>query len=576
MEDKGSTTKNQESTYDWIIPLLLGLGLITFIAAYFVLSPKKIQGQPSMKVMISGDLPVSIAELSKFVKVVPETDEEKSDGAKDTIVLTPSNPRDVRFIAKDDLIELRNPKQFPLSAPILLGKQVEVSALYSKDLVDKIATLEIPGSIDSLTVPKKNWSIDCSSPECRGLDEDATLKFRSVKVEASVQRPVGIQPIRQRSMVLLNRWVTAGEDVQIEIPIPDLNQKNSKLAVGFWSVVSNQQMENGAFRADITGIEPKQTGTGIYIVKAHVPRLGQILGEDNHWFSPFPEPVKLTVSLDTGDGQIVTETFNLKYSRRVGGVLVGAYFVCFILWIIMVCTRNSNPFEKKGATGDEEGAAGDKKDDSKKQDTRFQKWEETYKSNTLKRFFLSPLDISLTPFGTFSISVTQAIFWTFIVAFSVVYVFILKSSFITITEQILLLLGISGGTALAARINSSSRDMIPKEIKIDFKEGDIPRLKDLISIRNRPNLFKFQMLVFTLITGAIVLAKLINAGNFPEIPGTLITLMGLSNTLYLGNEVAVEPVQGLRDLIKKYKAEEDPDEKKKIEKEIQDLVLERI
>jgi hypothetical protein len=94
----------------------------------------------------------------------------------------------------------------------------------------------------------------------------------------------------------------------------------------------------------------------------------------------------------------------------------------------------------------------------------------------------------------------------------------------------------------------------------------------MISIAGRLNIYKFQMLVFTIITGGIVLVELIKASNFPEIPNTLITLMGLSNTLYMGNEITVEPIQGLREKVKAYKDEADPKKKKEIGEEIKGML----
>ena len=93
-----------------------------------------------------------------------------------------------------------------------------------------------------------------------------------------------------------------------------------------------------------------------------------------------------------------------------------------------------------------------------------------------------------------------------------------------------------------------------------------------MSIAGKLNIYKFQMLVFTLITGGLVLAELIKACNFPEIPSTLIMLMGLSNTLYLGNEVTVEPIEGLREKVKAYKEEVDAQKKESLGEEITDML----
>lgn len=270
------------------------------------------------------------------------------------------------------------------------------------------------------------------------------------------------------------------------------------------------------------------------------------------WYCPYPPTVKMTVTTRMDDSQIVSETFDLRVTRRGWGVAAGLLFLLVVLLTIMYVTRNYNPFDENTK--------------------RYQKWKDAYKSGWLKRFFFSPLDIAVTPFGTYSISVAQALFWTFIVAFSCVYVYMLKAAFIVIPDQILILLGITGGTALATRINSMSKDVVPKELMKDIDRQDIPRLRDMMSIAGKLNIYKFQMLVFTLITGGIVLVELIKACNFPEIPNTLIVLMGLSNTLYLGNEVTVEPIEGLREKVKAYKEEVDQQKKKTIGEEIKRML----
>jgi len=99
------------------------------------------------------------------------------------------------------------------------------------------------------------------------------------------------------------------------------------------------------------------------------------------------------------------------------------------------------------------------------------------------------------------------------------------------------------------------------------KEGRIPRLRDMVSIGGRLNIYKFQMVVFTAITGAIVLSELLRSFNFPEIPDSLIVLMGLSNTLYLGNEVSLDPMKKVREAVDAFEKAENPTEKEKDELE---------
>lgn len=155
-----------------------------------------------------------------------------------------------------------------------------------------------------------------------------------------------------------------------------------------------------------------------------------------------------------------------------------------------------------------------------------------------KRFFLFPLRFTITPIGTYSISLTQILLWTYVTIFGIVYVYWLTGVFLEITPQLLGLLGIGGGTALGAKINALSRtEAIPSKY-LDLVRRR-PELRNLICVGNELSIFKFQILVFTLLTAYLALVEIIQTHAFPVMPENLITLMGLSSVVYLGNEVAL-------------------------------------
>jgi len=179
-------------------------------------------------------------------------------------------------------------------------------------------------------------------------------------------------------------------------------------------------------------------------------------------------------------------------------------------------------------------------------------WENTSK---LKRVLLYPLNFAVTPLGSYSISLMQILFWTFITIFGLVYVHRISEEFLVITPQVLMLLGIGGGTALGAKMNARSNVLdIPSYYLKFVTKKRIPKLKDIISIGGQPNIFKFQMLAFTLITGCYVVVDIIKNYAFPEIPENMITMMGISSLIYLGNEVTIKSVW---DQIKEQKKEID-------------------
>jgi hypothetical protein len=444
------------------------------------------------------------------------------------------------------------PVRATLCAPIYLEKQVEITRVLGVDLADKKGIIRIPK--DGLGIAVEEDGTIANLEHNRQILDDVVVLIFQQEVVAYAKRIIGMKPVRRRSFELLDRWVSAGEEVRIRVPMPNIDKKTSQLAVGFWTDHPDSALEEEAYLANVTGIEPEKVGGSTYIVKARIPNLSELMHVEPAWYCPYPPEVKVTVTTKLDENQIISETFDLRMSRRGWGVTAGLLFLFIVLLIIMYVTRDFNPF-KKGTR-------------------RYEKWKYMYKSNRIKRFFFSPLDIAITPFGTYSISVAQALFWTFIVAFSCVYVYMLKAAFIMIPSQILILLGITGGTALASRINAITRDVIPKELMKDIQRANIPRLRDMISIAGQINIYKFQMMVFTLTTGIIVLVELIKACNFPEIPNTLIMLMGLSNTLYLGNEVTIEPMEGLREKVKAYKEEKNELKRKALGEEIKRMLSE--
>lgn len=173
-------------------------------------------------------------------------------------------------------------------------------------------------------------------------------------------------------------------------------------------------------------------------------------------------------------------------------------------------------------------------------DISKKEWE---KIPSLKRFFLYPLNFAITPIGTYSISLTQILIWTYITIFGLVYVYWLTGSFLEITPQVLMLLGIGGGTAIGAKINAVSKlyEVPPKYLNLVQKKR-IPKLRDIISTGGRPNIYKFQMLVFTLLAAYIVVVEIAKKYSFPQIPDSLVVLMGISSAVYIGGEIIQENV----------------------------------
>ncbi len=230
----------------------------------------------------------------------------------------------------------------------------------------------------------------------------------------------------------------------------------------------------------------------------------------------------IEIKYEKTDGKINTFFFPVMIPSVKWAYIWGVVVV--ILSFLIISLLKPEPFKKQpGFT-----------------DISKEEWE---KIPRLKRFFLYPLNFAITPIGTYSISLTQILIWTYVTIFGLVYVYWLTGSFLDITSQVLMLLGIGGGTAIGAKINAVSKlyEVPPKYLNLVQKKR-IPKLRDIISTGGRPNMYKFQMLVFTLLTAYIVVVEIAKKYSFPQIPDSLVILMGISSAVYIGNEVIQENV----------------------------------
>jgi hypothetical protein len=179
------------------------------------------------------------------------------------------------------------------------------------------------------------------------------------------------------------------------------------------------------------------------------------------------------------------------------------------------------------------------------------------------------LRIISTPGATASLSQLQILIWTFVIASSSVYVASLSGQLVEITSGTLVLLGISGATTLAAQAyiggQAAKQPADPDAAAPDAAvaaqkaqqaqqaagnrrppDDQIPRWSDLIvndqnTAVREIDVARVQMLLFTLISAVFVITKVIAAYVIPEIPVGYLTLMGISNGVYVGSKMVRTP-----------------------------------
>lgn len=154
----------------------------------------------------------------------------------------------------------------------------------------------------------------------------------------------------------------------------------------------------------------------------------------------------------------------------------------------------------------------------------------------------SPLHLVRGRRGKASLSNFQIWWWTLIVIALLVFVWWTTANLAELNETIIWLLGIAGGGSVAARATAVVRQARGQQI-VATELGSVAYQKlakwsDLLTTDGQFDLFKLQMLLFTLLTGLYVVVTVVAEVVFPEIPDELLWLMGISNGSYVAAKVA--------------------------------------
>lgn len=173
-------------------------------------------------------------------------------------------------------------------------------------------------------------------------------------------------------------------------------------------------------------------------------------------------------------------------------------------------------------------------------------------SVALRRSRLNPVRFAAGKSGRTSLSLAQILLWSILVFSASFYVFWASGKLLALTPQVLVLLGIAGGSSVIAKIASSMKDgkgrgLMEAELKAIIGENEVlapktPRLIDLVQTEERPDLFKFQMALFTVLAAFYVIIEIFRTYEFPQLPEGLLVLIGISNGVYLTSKGAAKTV----------------------------------
>ncbi|MBA4407673.1 hypothetical protein C0389_10390 [bacterium] len=145
---------------------------------------------------------------------------------------------------------------------------------------------------------------------------------------------------------------------------------------------------------------------------------------------------------------------------------------------------------------------------------------------------------------TYSLARSQVLFWTVLVLVSFVFIWVATGDINTITDSVLILIGISSATALGARaIDATNASKNSEGEKNDVAKGaEATKLettsgsywKDLLGGNSDDGVHRLQIVVWTIVLGIIFICSVWADLTMPEFNNTLLTLMGISSGTYIG------------------------------------------
>ena len=130
----------------------------------------------------------------------------------------------------------------------------------------------------------------------------------------------------------------------------------------------------------------------------------------------------------------------------------------------------------------------------------------------------------------FSLALSQMLFWTVLVMGAYVFIWATTGDIDTVTDSILILMGISSATALGARVIDTTSTGTP--VAPELSSGSY--WKDILKGTTDYEPHRLQIVAWTIVLGIVFLCTVWSDLTMPTFNGTLLTLMGISSGTYLG------------------------------------------
>jgi hypothetical protein len=146
------------------------------------------------------------------------------------------------------------------------------------------------------------------------------------------------------------------------------------------------------------------------------------------------------------------------------------------------------------------------------------------------------IDFLVGDSGTYSISLCQVFFWTLIVFLGTIYVWLITGALLPVTDQILVLLGITGASHITARaVGGGAAAGATDPATVSPQLSDL--FTDFAAGRRQADLTKLQMFLWTIITGVKLFYGAVHDYQWSNLSNEYLMLIGVSNSLYLGSKI---------------------------------------
>ena len=128
-----------------------------------------------------------------------------------------------------------------------------------------------------------------------------------------------------------------------------------------------------------------------------------------------------------------------------------------------------------------------------------------------------------------------------ITVWALVYVFIVTGTLLSLTAEMLTLLGIAGTGSVLARLIASRQAMVTSPPAYLSPPGSPPEFWQMLSTKNSLgvpsfDLMKLQLFVFTLVIGVYIVWRITDTATFPALDTNTLLLLGVSQGIYVGGK----------------------------------------